>query len=243
VKDELSKYASEISKGKAYTRGGLVEKSREYDLELDLPGYYYKSNDFTPEQISKIKELKENVAKYSTKQYFDNAYKEEVQKALSEGKPVPPEVLAEYPEIAAKPEQPIPQVEKSAETVQPEQPKQEAQPTQTVTQVRKSFAQSAKKEGVKPALADAVAYNVVDRIRAGINKGEFTQEEVNKVIGFAEGKLEEGQIGKLREKVYKGIGDNYGVHFGDLGKADYLNIMPGRDTGHFGTGTYFFGSE
>lgn len=37
--------------------------------------------------------------------------------------------------------------------------------------------------------------------------------------------------------------ENIGYHAGDLGKADYLNIMPGRGTGHFGTGTYFVGNE
>jgi hypothetical protein len=36
---------------------------------------------------------------------------------------------------------------------------------------------------------------------------------------------------------------NIGYHAGDLGKADFLASMPGRGTGHFGTGTYFFGSE
>ena len=36
---------------------------------------------------------------------------------------------------------------------------------------------------------------------------------------------------------------NIGYHYGDLGKADYKNIMSGRNTGHYGTGTYFFGSR
>ena len=39
------------------------------------------------------------------------------------------------------------------------------------------------------------------------------------------------------------VTEDIGYHAGDLGKADYLNIMPGRGTGHFGTGTYFVGNE
>ena len=35
-----------------------------------------------------------------------------------------------------------------------------------------------------------------------------------------------------------------GLHAGDLGKAEYMGRMsPSRGTGHYGTGTYFFGSE
>lgn len=37
--------------------------------------------------------------------------------------------------------------------------------------------------------------------------------------------------------------ENIGYHAGDLGKADPLATMPGRSTGHYGTGTYFFGSK
>lgn len=40
-----------------------------------------------------------------------------------------------------------------------------------------------------------------------------------------------------------GGSENIGFHYGDLGKADKREIMAGRDTGHFGTGTYFFGSR
>lgn len=45
---------------------------------------------------------------------------------------------------------------------------------------------------------------------------------------------------KLVESIL--LEDNVGYHYGDLGKADKRSIMAGRGTGHFGTGTYFFGS-
>lgn len=48
----------------------------------------------------------------------------------------------------------------------------------------------------------------------------------------------------IPDVLYHGTeGENIGVHYGDLGKADSLEIMSGRGTGHFGTGTYFFGRE
>lgn len=37
--------------------------------------------------------------------------------------------------------------------------------------------------------------------------------------------------------------NNYGVHFGDLGKAEAAFRTGGRSTGHFGTGTYFFSNR
>lgn len=38
--------------------------------------------------------------------------------------------------------------------------------------------------------------------------------------------------------------DDVGYHAGNLGKSEYLNVQGrGRDTGHFGTGTYFVGTQ
>jgi len=55
----------------------------------------------------------------------------------------------------------------------------------------------------------------------------------------------ETNLDNIADKVEKVVSDinsgkdNSGIHFGDLGKAEYLMISGGRGTGHFGTGTYF----
>ncbi|MDD4565534.1 MAG: hypothetical protein PHE79_08715 [Eubacteriales bacterium] len=50
--------------------------------------------------------------------------------------------------------------------------------------------------------------------------------------------------GATEAKQESGTNKNVGVHFGDLGKTEYLMTMNGsRGTGHFGTGTYFVSAE
>ena len=50
--------------------------------------------------------------------------------------------------------------------------------------------------------------------------------------------------GKLGESALYSDRDNIGYHAGDLGKSEYYYMQGyGRGTGHFGTGTYFVGTE
>lgn len=60
--------------------------------------------------------------------------------------------------------------------------------------------------------------------------------------------INENLIGKVVRRVLNEMlnnSDNYGWHAGDLGKAEHFTMMSSgsRDTGHFGTGTYFCSSE
>lgn len=101
----------------------------------------------------------------------------------------------------------------------------------------------------------------VDAVYAGIGDTERLGKDVRNAMGRAERAFSnEGLSGfhvskKMAEQI--GLADiilkqntpegyvqpSYGYHAGDLGKAESLGIQTGRDTGHYGTGTYFAGNR
>lgn len=87
---------------------------------------------------------------------------------------------------------------------------------------------------------------VRDEYREKLEKGELTIEQLENILKETRNEVVQDVVdGSYRSSLdYDDVQGNIGYHAGDLGKSESLGQQGGyRDTGHFGTGTYFVGNK
>lgn len=95
----------------------------------------------------------------------------------------------------------------------------------------------AEQQKVLPNFNMTEAYRVLNEYEGGANTLPVAEDIVEKFVA----KYQSKDIAPTKYSLSKA---DYGYHAGDLGKAESLSQQGyGRDTGHFGTGTYFVGDE
>lgn len=91
-----------------------------------------------------------------------------------------------------------------------------------------------------------VATSAVPAFRVGKNFDDALDAVAPRAGAMADEALERvrPEVAETAQNVADDVAD-YGYHAGDLGKAEWFRnqAVGGRDTGHFGTGTYFVGDE